>query len=499
MPCRSTAPRSATSTPTATSSRSRSAPRWCATPTGQPLNFLTQIQDITERKLFEGRLQHLADHDSLTGLFNRRRFEEELARELALAERHGNSAALLAIDLDNFKYINDSLGHSVGDELIARVGEALFARLRKTDVLARLGGDEFAVILPRADEADASRVAGALLESVAAVDLQTTGSHQRSVTASIGISIFEPGSGITAEELHVEADIAMYDAKEAGRGRATVYSASEDRDQRMQARITWADRIREALAEDRFVLYAQEIRSLTGDPVPRFELLLRMVGDDGEVILPGMFLHVAERFDLIQEIDCWVVEGAARILAEHQAAGRELTLSVNLSAKSITDPGLPARIAHALEDAGADGRGLCVEVTETAAIVNVDRAKTFASEVAALGCELSLDDFGAGFASFYYLKHLTFDVLKIDGEFVRELTTNHMNQLLVKSVVDIARGLGKRTVAEFVGDEATLEMLRGMGVDFAQGFHLGKPQPLEAAGLRSHIETRSSGSNPARS
>ena len=196
---------------------------------GQPLNFLTQIQDITERKLFEGRLQHLADHDSLTGLFNRRRFEEELSRELALAERHGSSAALLAIDLDNFKYINDSLGHSIGDELIARVGEALSDRLRKTDVLARLGGDEFAVILPRADEHDASRVAGALLDSVSAVDLETTGSRKRNVTASIGISIFEPGSGVTAEELHVEADIAMYDAKEAGRGRATVYSASEDR------------------------------------------------------------------------------------------------------------------------------------------------------------------------------------------------------------------------------------------------------------------------------
>jgi diguanylate cyclase (GGDEF)-like protein/PAS domain S-box-containing protein len=466
---------------------------------GAPLNFLTQIQDITERKLFEGRLQHLADHDSLTGLFNRRRFEEELARELALAERHGNSAALLAIDLDNFKYINDSLGHSIGDELIARVGEALFERLRRTDVLARLGGDEFAVILPHAGEDDASRVAGALLDSVSAVDLQPTGSHKRQVTASIGISIFEPGSGLGAEELLVEADIAMYDAKEAGRGRATVYSASEDRGERMQARITWADRIREGLADDRFVLYAQEIQSLSGDPVPRFELLLRMVSEDGEVILPGSFLHVAERFDLIQEIDAWVVQGAARILAEHQAAGHELALSVNLSAKSITDPNMPAQIARALEDAGADGRGLCIEVTETAAIVNVDRAKSFASAVAALGCELSLDDFGAGFASFYYLKHLSFDVLKIDGEFVRELTTSHMNQLLVKSVVDIARGLGKRTVAEFVGDEPTLEMLRGMGVDFAQGFHVGKPQPLEAAGLLSHIETRSSGSNPARS
>ena len=465
---------------------------------GDPLNFLTQIQDITERKLFEGRLQHLADHDSLTGLFNRRRFEEELTRELALAERYGASAAVLAIDLDNFKYINDSLGHSIGDQVIGQAGEALAARLRKTDVLARLGGDEFAVILPRASVQDATGVADALLEAVTSVDLQAIGMRGGQVTASIGISVFEPGSSLTADELLVEADIAMYDAKEAGRARTTVYNSGEERGQRMKARITWSDRIRDALAADRFVLYAQEIQSLTGDPVPRFELLIRMLSDDGDVIMPASFLQVAERFDLVQEIDCWVVRNAANILAEQQAAGRELVLSVNLSAKSITDPKLPAVIARALEAEGADPHGLCLEVTETAAIVNVERAKDFARAVAKLGCELSLDDFGAGFASFYYLKHLTFDVLKIDGEFVRDLTTSHMNQLLVKSVVDIARGLGKRTVAEFVGDEPTLELLREMGVDFAQGYYVGKPQPLEAVGLRSHIENRSTGSKPAR-
>jgi diguanylate cyclase (GGDEF)-like protein/PAS domain S-box-containing protein len=466
---------------------------------GKPLNFLTQIQDITERKLFEGRLQHLADHDSLTGLFNRRRFEEELERELALAERYGASAAVLEIDIDNFKYINDSLGHSSGDQLIAQVGEALVTRLRKTDVIARLGGDEFAVILPHADADEASGVAHALLEAVGAVDLQAIGSRGRNVTASVGISIFEPGSKLTADELLVEADIAMYDAKEAGRARATVYTAGEERGQRMQARITWADRVREALEEERFVLHAQEIRSLSGDPVPRFELLVRMLSETGEIIPPASFLQVAERFDLIQEIDCWVIRNAARILGEQRAAGNELVLSVNVSAKSITDPEVPRLIARALQEEGADPRGLCLEVTETAAIVNLDRAKNFARAVGQLGCELSLDDFGAGFASFYYLKHLTFDVLKIDGEFVRDLTTSRMNQLLVRSVVDIARGLDKRTVAEFVGDEQTLELLREMGVDFAQGFYVSKPQPLDAVGLSSHIETRSSGSKPARS
>ncbi len=246
----------------------------------------------------------------------------------------------------------------------------------------------------------------------------------------------------------------------------------------MKARLTWTDRIRGALEEERLVLHAQPILSLNGDLAPRHELLLQMVGEGGELIPPGVFLHIAERMDLIQEIDHWVLREASRLLGREQRAGGQVILEVNLSAKSIGDPDLPDMIAQALEAAGADGSGLCVEVTETAAIVNVERAKRFAAQLAELGCEFALDDFGAGFASFYYLKHLPFDYLKIDGEFIQGICDSRTDQLVVKSLVEIAHGLGKRAIAEFVADGETLELLRRYQIDYAQGFYIAGSKPL---------------------
>ena len=280
----------------------------------------------------------------------------------------------------------------------------------------------------------------------------------------------------------------MYDAKEAGRDRVAVYSSTAGRDGRMRARLTWGDRIRHALEDGRFVLHAQPILSLNGDRAPRHELLLRMVGETGELIPPNVFLYIAERMDLVQEIDRWVLREASRLLANEQRAGSKLRLAVNLSAKSIGDPDLPEVIASELTAAGADGTGLCIEVTETAAIVNVDRAKRFATRISELGCEFALDDFGAGFASFYYLKHLPFDYLKIDGEFIQGICGSRTDQLVVQSLAEIAHGLGKRTIAEFVADRDALELLRSYGVDYAQGFFVAESKPLAEIDLAQAAE-----------
>ena len=446
---------------------------------GRPTHRIMQIQDLSERKRYEGQLQHLADHDPLTGLFNRRRFEEELGRELADARRHNRGGAVMALDLDHFKYINDSLGHSLGDELIARVSGLIQERVRETDVVARLGGDEFAVILLEADEQQAIEVAGQLLDTIRSGAVVTGAHGQVGSTASIGIALFAGEiENLTEEDLLAEADIAMYDAKEGGRDQSCVYSTS-GREARMAARLTWVERIRQALAEDRFVLHGQVIESLDGDTRHREELLLRMVGDDGDLIPPAAFLPVAERFDLIQEIDRWVVRHAVELLARMQARGEHVVYEVNLSAKSITDPGLPNLIRSQIEEHKVDPAGLVFEMTETAAIVNIERAKHFASFLHELGCEFALDDFGAGFASFYYLKHFAFDYLKIDGEFIEDLSTSSTNQLLVRALVDIAHGLGKQTIAEFVEDADTLALLEKLGVDYVQGFHVARPRPIE--------------------
>ncbi len=445
---------------------------------GSPGHLILQVQDVSERKRFEGQLQHLADHDPLTGLFNRRRFEEELARALGTARRYDQPAAVLVVDLDDFKAVNDEHGHAAGDELLAQVAATLRGRLRDTDVVGRLGGDEFAVVLPQTDDLRASLVAAELVTALGAVCTRAAGDGTARATASIGVAVAAAAPWPEPDELLVRADLAMYEAKEDGRNRAAVADPADGQRHRLRARVRWTQRIQHALEHERFVLLRQPIVDLARGRVDRHELLLRLRDDDGDLVPPGAFLPVAEQSGQIREIDRWVVGQAVGMLERFAREGRRDVLEVNLSGASLTDRHTMDAIVRQVAAAPIDRSRLVLEVTETAAIVNVARAREFAGRLYALGCQFALDDFGSGFGSFYYLKHLPFDSLKIDGDFIRELPTSPRDQLTVKAIVDIARGLGKTTIAEYVQDAPTLDLLAGLGVDFAQGFHVGRPQPL---------------------
>jgi len=438
------------------------------------------LSSYVERERMEGQLQHLADHDPLTDLFNQRRFDEEIERELASARRYGTGGAILALDLDDFKDVNDTLGHDAGNALLASVAELMRVRLRGTDILARLGGDEFAAILPHTDEGRARHIAEELLYAIREHAIVTTARGSCRTTASIGIAVLadRPDSP-SAEELLTEADRAMYDAKEAGRDQVRVY---DPRTSRLLGR-TMAEQIRAALADDRFVLHAQPIVALRGDGPDRHELFVRMIGAGGELVAPGAFLATAERVNLVQELDRWVVRHAIALLAKLQRDGRDDCFDINLSARSIADPELYALIERELASTGVDPGRLTFEVTETVAIADLGRARRLSAALGEQGCRFALDDFGTGFASFSILKRLPFDEVKIHGEFVEDLVASGASRLIVRSIVEIAHGLGMLTVAECVGDEATIDLLRRYGVDYAQGFHLGRPIPLESLSL----------------
>ncbi|HUN79396.1 MAG TPA: EAL domain-containing protein [Solirubrobacteraceae bacterium] len=448
---------------------------------GEPAHFLSQIEDITSRRRYESRLRHMADHDSLTGLLNRRAFEQRLHDQLRRGERYGHDGAVLVLDLDAFKEVNDTLGHGAGDELIVRVAAALATRVRDSDVLARLGGDEFAILMPRGGRLEAERLAEALLQTVRGERAaRGPGGRERPMTASIGIAPLGGAVALSPEEALINADLAMYDAKEAGRDRSVTYGGSSRGRAGMETRLEWVERIRAALDEDRLVLHAQPVVETATGTITQHELLIRMVDDHGDLIPPQSFLQIAERFGLIRELDRWVVRHAIAMLAEHAAAGRRPTVEINLSGQSLGDPELAVHVGRALHASGVHPTQLIFEVTETTAIDNIAAARSFAEQLGRLGCRFALDDFGAGFGSFYYLKHLPFDFIKIDGEFIRNCATDPTDRLVIGAVVELARGMGKYTIAEFVGDDQTLAVLAELGVDYAQGFHLGRPAPLES-------------------
>ncbi|MBJ7332497.1 MAG: EAL domain-containing protein [Solirubrobacteraceae bacterium] len=449
---------------------------------GAPLYTVAQIRDITEERNYQQRLRHLADHDPLTGLYNRRRFGNELSRVVAHGRRYAEPAALLSVDLDRFKYVNDTYGHAVGDELLIRLSSTLVERLRETDVVGRLGGDEFGVILPHTTAEEASRTATALLHAIRERTSVLAGDRTVRLTASIGVTAIDPEESATAEELLIDADVAMYEAKESGRDRHALAGEHHAGRGRLRDRQTWSERIRDALEQDKLQLWEQPILDLHTGTTTRSEMLIRMDDPDGgPPIPPGSFLYIAERFGQIMALDRWVIDHSIQVLAERAKAGVVHPIEVNLSGRSITDEALIDYIAAEIGNAGIDPRNLVFEITETTAIGNIDRARGFAGRLADLGCQFALDDFGSGFGSFYYLKHMPFDTVKIDGDFIKDLPQSRTDRLTVRAIVQIARGLGKTTIAEFVQDDETVRLLKEYGIDYAQGYHVGHPHPVAQA------------------
>jgi diguanylate cyclase (GGDEF)-like protein/PAS domain S-box-containing protein len=440
---------------------------------GERVHYEGMLTNVTERKSFESQLQFLADHDPLTGLFNRRRFVQELDLEIKLMRRDGHPSSLLMLDVDGLKQVNDAMGHQAGDALVRQTAEVLRDRLRGTDSVGRLGGDEFAVLLRGSRVNEAAAVAQVLLDRFRGRE-QVASAEPIRPTISIGLtSLRRNFTG--ADEAIGAADRAMYEAKRTGGDRVAMYSRRLP--PRTEGRGSWADQIRDALDEDRIVLYRQPIIHLASREVHRHEVLIRMRSPEGDVLPPEAFLPDAERFDLVQELDRRAAHQAVSLIAA-ESNGEPLRLEVNVAAKTIEDPEFTEALADALREEGVDPANLILEVSEQVAVSDLKRARAFAERVAELGCGFALDNFGSGFGSFFYLKHLPVDHIKIDGDLIRGLSSSRVDREIVSSIVDVARSLDRETVGERVNDERTLELMKQLGVDYAQGFHLGPPTPV---------------------
>ena len=446
---------------------------------GDLLGVVLVFHDVTEQRRLSGEMTHRATHDALTGLVNRGEFETRLQRTLDKSQEEHSEHALLFIDLDQFKLVNDACGHTAGDHLLQQVAGLLTETVRTRDTLARLGGDEFAVILEHCTSDNAQRVAQQICDRMDDFRFVHDGQRFR-IGTSIGLVPLDDRWSTTAAVMQA-ADTSCYAAKEAGRNRVHAWF---DTDAAMRARhgeMQWATRLEQALDEDRFVLHAQRIFPVRAEPAGLYaEVLLRMVDNVGGLVAPGAFLPAAERFHLSSRIDRWVLRHAIDLLIAQPDLSTIDTLCVNLSGQSVGDRAFHRQAIETLTDAGAAVcRVICLEITETAAVTNMADAALFIEQARALGIRIALDDFGAGASSFGYLKSLAVDVLKIDGQFVKDMIDDPLDDAAVRCFVDVARVVGVKTVAEFVDTPAVLARLKEIGVDYAQGFLLHRPEPIE--------------------
>ncbi|MBI3546952.1 MAG: EAL domain-containing protein [Gammaproteobacteria bacterium] len=441
---------------------------------GDDVVYTALAADISERKAMVEHLRVMAEHDGLTGLHNRTFFHSQLEQFVERVKRTNHSCALLYIDLDNFKYVNDTLGHAAGDQLIIEVAAILQKRARKTDVTARFGGDEFTVLLYNVGPEQASKTAESFRKSLANYRFRKAG-ETVDVGCSIGVALITPQTQ-NASAVMSQADLACHLAKRAGRNRIHLFTSSDSENvMAMSLDMGWSQRIKNAIDKNRFALACQPIVNTRTREIESYEVLIRMLDEQDELIMPMGFLPTAERFGLSADIDKWVIVNAIETLIQQRRELPKLHYSINLSSQALTDLSICDLIMKKLKSTGLDAAALTFEVTETVAIADMAAAEKFLSRLQAIGCKTSLDDFGSGMASFAYLKDLPVDYVKIDGRFVKNLATNSVDQAMVKAMNEIAHALGKQTIAEFVENEASFVLLKEYGVDYGQGYYLGRP------------------------
>ena len=448
--------------------------------------LLMVASDISEQRQLTEMLSYQASHDPLTALYNRREFERRIERALVAVAAGAPPGALLYIDLDQFKLLNDTSGHMAGDQLLIQLSMAMHEQLRAGDVLARLGGDEFGVLAGSVqDEAGARLVAERLRECIDSY-MFTWEQQTYNISASIG-GVMLDHSTATSKNLFTQADTACYMAKENGRNRVHFYSEHDDETARRRGEMEWANRLRWAIDEQRLQLHYQEVWPLAGDVArggrpaggPRIELLLRFRDEEERLVAPGAFLPAAERYGLMPMIDRWVIESALSHFDQLHPQGAALqTAAINLSGASLDEPGLAELILASLQRHRVAPERVCFEITETVAVRNLSQVAHFIERLRAVGCKFALDDFGAGMSSFGYLKNLPVDIIKIDGGFIRDLLTDPMSHAIVRAVTDIGHEHGAQVTAEWVTSEEIVQALIAIGVDYGQGYALHKPEPV---------------------
>jgi len=457
---------------------------------GRVLGAVLVFRDVTDRRRMAREMSWRATHDALTGLVNRTDFESRLHHTLKLAHVDDSVHALMFIDLDQFKLVNDACGHAAGDQLLRQVAAILKACIRARDTLARLGGDEFGVILQFCSIEQAGKVAQAVCDRMDEYRFAYDDRRFR-IGASVGLVPLD-SRWPTAASVMQAADAACYAAKEAGRNRVHAWY---DADQHLRLRhgeMQWVARLEQALDEDRFELFAQRIHPIRAERRGlHCEVLLRLRGADGRLVQPGAFLPAAERFHMATRIDRWVVRAVVEwMAARRDELGHVDTIAVNLSGQSISDPAFLRQVAEVVGNAALDHRKLCFEVTETAAITNMADATAFVEAMRGHGIRFALDDFGAGASGFSYLKTLKVDYLKIDGQFIRDLQTDPLDRATVRCFRDVAATLGTRTIAEFVETDAIAALLDEIGIDYGQGYLYHRPEPIDSLVRASGAERR---------